>query len=385
MLLLQVAWVGARLMLGYRALELGADAAFIAVLASAFAAPALAGSVVVGRLAGRHGGGIVTLLGSSLVVVGCVVPLVAPAPWLLLAAAAIVGLGSVGVFVGQQAFVAHRTRGRSSDGEFGTLATAGSLGQLVAPPLVTGVAALAASPARPDTTAGLVVCAVAAAAAVVVAVALRIVDRAAPSPSDAGEPAQRSIGVLRTPGLWRALVVSGAMLVTMDLLYTFVPVWAAERGIDATTVGWLLAVRALVSVASRLGLGRLVARWGRKAPLVASMALGVAALAALPASDVLAAVAVMIALGVCLGVPQPLTLAWVVEITAPRDHGAALGLRMAGNRLAQTAIPLAMAGIAAPLGSSGIIWANAAVLAVATALAAASRPGGADRARVERR
>lgn len=374
MLLVQIAWVGVRLMLGYRAIELGADAAFLAVLATAFAAPALAGSVLVGRLADRVGGAWVVLVGAALMAVGSFVPLMAPEQWLLMLAAAAAGLGSVGVFVGQQAFVAHRNRGRASDDDFGNLATMGSVGQLLAPPLVTGVAAIGAAPAHPHTSLGLLVCAVAACIAIVPSIQLCRVDRALPLQHAPGAAPSGSLRLLRTPGLWRVIAVSGAMLVTMDLLYTFIPLWAAERGIDATVVGWLLALRALVSVVSRLGLGRLVARFGRKAPLVLSMGCGVIALAVLPFSGVAAAVAVMIGLGVCLGLPQPLTLAWIVEIVAARDHGAALGLRMAGNRLAQTVVPLGMTAVAAPLGVAGVIWANAAILAVATGLAATSRP-----------
>lgn len=376
MLLVQIAWVGGRIMIGYRAIELGADAAFVAVLASAFAAPALIGSVVVGRVADRWGGALTSLLGSVIMAVGCAIPLIAEQPALVLLGAAAAGLGSVGVFVGQQAFVASRTVGRSSDGEFGNLATLGSVGQLIAPPAVTGVATLAGSAAQPHTGLGLLVCAIAALVAIAPSVPLCRVDRAAPNQNTDAELPSGILGVLRTHGMWRAIVVSGAMLVTMDLLYTFIPLWAAERGIDAAVVGWLLALRALVSVVSRLGLGMLVARFGRKAPLVLSMACGAVALAALPFSGAIAAVAVMIGLGVGLGMPQPLTLAWIVEIVARRDQGAALGLRMAGNRLAQTVIPLGLTAVAAPLGVAGVIGANALILAVATALAAVSRPGG---------
>ena len=54
--------------------------------------------------------------------------------------------------------------------------------------------------------------------------------------------------------MWRSLTVSGAVLVTVDLMYAFVPVWATEQGISATVVGLLLALRAAVSVVSRFGL-----------------------------------------------------------------------------------------------------------------------------------
>ena len=47
-------------------------------------------------------------------------------------------------------------------------------------------------------------------------------------------------------------------------MYAFVPVWATEQNISATAVGLLLALRAAVSVLRRLGLMRLIARFGRK-------------------------------------------------------------------------------------------------------------------------
>lgn len=376
MFVIQVSWVGSRIMLGYRAVELDANAAFIALLASSFAAPALLASVVVGRLTDRYGGGVVSVIGSIFVAIGCLLPLLVSNLSVLLPAAAVIGLGSVGIFVGQQTFVAHRTLGRDSDGDFGNLATAASLGQLLAPPAVTWLAVLVATPSSPDTSLGLLVSAVAGAATLVPSLRLWQVDRALPVRAAQDGSTSSMISVMRTPALWRAIVVSGAILVTMDLLYTFIPLWAAERGISATVVGLLLAVRALVSVASRVGLARIVGKFGRKPPLVVAMGCGVIALVALPFSGTAAAFAAMVGLGISLGLPQPLTMAWIVEIVPIRDHGAALGLRMAGNRLAQTVIPIAMVAVAGPLGAAGVILANGVLLAIATVLAGVSDPGG---------
>jgi len=47
--------------------------------------------------------------------------------------------------------------------------------------------------------------------------------------------------------MWRSLTVSGVVLVSLDLMYAFVPVWAIERDISATAVGVLLALRAAVT------------------------------------------------------------------------------------------------------------------------------------------
>ncbi|MET1052686.1 MAG: MFS transporter [Mycetocola sp.] len=379
-MLVQAAWIGVRLMIGYRAIDSGADAAFLGLLAGTLAAPALVAALPIGRLSDRTGGSVLTAFGIVVMAAGTLVLVWVPGLWILLVSSAVVGLGNVLLMVGQQTFVAHRTRGVASDSGFGTLSAAASIGQLVGPPLVTVIATVAwfgsaeTTGDVPDTTAGLL----AAAGCIVLAapcyVFLRRADLAHPATSNRSVPAASTRSVLGTPGLWRALVVSGFILVTMDLVYAFVPVWATEKDIDVVVVGWLLALRALVSVASRLGLTRLVVRHGRKTLLIVAMAIGIASLIALPFSNETGAIAVMIGLGICLGLPQPLTLAWVVGITRSRDHGAALGLRMSANRLAQVSIPIAVALVAAPLGVAGIFWANALLLTGSAVLVSRSDP-----------
>ena len=83
----------------------------------------------------------------------------------------------------------------------------------------------------------------------------------------------------------------------------------------------------------------------------------------------------MIGLGLGLGIPQPLTMAWVISLTDPSRQGAALGLRMTVNRLAQIALPITIGSFAAPLGILGIFWANAVLLAGAIIVVAGSETG----------
>ena len=97
-------------------------------------------------------------------------------------------------------------------------------------------------------------------------------------------------------------------------------------------------------------------------------------LVALPFVDAWGAIGVMIGLGICLGLPQPLTMAWVINLTRRRDHGAALGLRMTANRFAQVTVPVVVGVAAAPLGVAGIFWANAVLLFVSSVLVVYSDP-----------
>lgn len=365
----QAAWVGVRLMMGYRAIEIGGGPVLLGVLAAAFAIPALVSAVPVGRLTDRVGGMIVVLAGLGLVLTGTVTAALVSLPGALLGAAVVIGAGHLAVMVGQQTFVANVSLGGSSDAAFGTLTAAASVGQLVGPPVVTVAATLASAPgtaSAPDTTVGLLVSAVFVIAAVPCCLLLRRVDRGLVRVERAvGTPQSSARQLLAIPGMWRSLVVSGAVLVTVDLMYAFVPVWAVEKQVEPTVVGLLLALRAAVSVVSRLGLARLVGRLGRARLIVLSIAAAVAGLIALPFVGPGGAVLVMFGLGLGLGFPQPLTMAWVAALTPPAAHGTALGMRLTANRLAQVSLPLAVGLVLGPFGVIGIFWANAVVLLAA--------------------
>lgn len=368
----QASWVGVRLMVGYRALELGGDPLLLAALAASFAVPTIVAALPAGRICDRFGGSTVAFAGLLIASIGAIVVLTLPSTVLLLFAATLtIGLGHLCVMIGQQTFVAHASRGGSMDSGFGTLSAAASIGQLIGPPAVTVAATLAARD-QPDTTAGFAVCLAFTVLATPLILFLRRGDTHRQTTASKAPRAPLS-AVMKAPELWRALAVSGAVLVTVDLLYTFVPLWAVEKGIAPVTVGLLLALRAVVSVVSRLGLARIVARFGRRTLLVVAMLMGVASLVALPFANQWGAIPVMIALGIALGLPQPLTMAWTTAITPPAVHGAALGLRLTANRVLQVLIPVSVGLVAGPFGLVAIFWSNAAVLAVGVAIVATSR------------
>lgn len=364
-------------MVSYRALDEGADPLFIGMLAASFAVPALCTALPAGRLADRVGGSAVTLAGLLIAALGIAAMLLLPGNGPLLACSAAVGLGHLLAMVGQQAYVAHASTTQASDSAFGALAAAASLGQLVGPLAVTWVSSVtSAAGARPDTSAGLLLSLALSVAAMPAYLWLRAADRVlAKNRLPNGHAAGDMRVMLSSRGLWRLLAVSGAVVVTVDLMYAFVPLWAIEQDISAAAVGALLALRAAVSMVSRIGLGRLTRRFGRKPLLIVSIAAAAISLIALPMVGIFGAALAMIGLGLGLGIPQPLTMSWVVALTKPSLHGAALGLRMTVNQLAQIGLPLGVGAVAAPLGMVGIFWANAALLAGAIAIVAGSEAG----------
>lgn len=368
-ILAQAAWVSVKLMIGYRAIAEGADASFLAILTAMFAAPALLAALPSGRFADRWGGGAAAAVGSVLAVAGVGLVLLLPGLGMLLIGSAVVGLGNMIAMVGQQTLVAHVSHD-DRDGAYGFLSASASAGQMAGPPLVTLVAGFSSTGSGPNTSLGLTACLIVSAVALPLSVPLARAERALSSSPAEMSKSSRGGRALLSGDVWRAMVISGVVLVSMDMLYAFLPIWALDGGVAAGTVGMLLALRAAVSLISRVGLSRIVARFGRARVIVASTALAAVAMGLLPLVGVPGATLVMVALGVGLGIPQPLTMAWAVALTEPHRHGLVLGLRLGANRLVQIVVPLAMSATVATQGAGGVFWANSGLLAGCTALAA---------------
>lgn len=311
----QSSWLGVRLMLAYQALAVTDSPVFVGVQASAFALAGFMVAFPAGRVADRLGGSIVATFGLVVCILGLAIVLTWPTIIGMLLAGFFVGLGHICPLVGQQSLVSRLAHETSPDAAFGTLTASSSLGQLIGPPLVTAAVAWAGGGgAIPNTWAGLAACVALLVIALIPNQFLTRAERA--SRTSVARTATRVPirVVISAPGMWRALTVGSAVIIAADLLSTFLPVWAVARGVAPTTVGILLALRALFTIASRFGMARLVARFGRKTLLITALALAVCSLVALPLVDVRGALIVMCLVGSGLGLPQPLTLAWVTKL-----------------------------------------------------------------------
>lgn len=361
----QAAWQGIRLMLAYQALAETGSPTFVGLVVALIAFAGLVVSVPSGRLIDRFGGARIAALGIAVSLLGVIAGLIWHDIVGILITSTLVGAGCSQIVVAQQSIVARLTSGSEADAAFGRLTAAVSIGQLIGPPIVTIAASVVAvSPTQPNTWAGSAAAGVLFLVIVPAFLVLRRAELAAHTPVRRTDTKPASVRtVLRNPGILRAIIVGTAVIVTVDLLTSFVPVWAVEQGITADVVGWLLALRAFFTIAGRIGSARLVARFGRKALLLAMLSLGVVALVLLPFSGVWAALPIMVALGLGLGMPQPLTLVWMSNLAPRHARGAVFGARMAVNKLAQVSIPVVVATLAGPAGVIPMLWSTAAVLA----------------------
>ncbi|SCE76070.1 Predicted arabinose efflux permease, MFS family [Micromonospora viridifaciens] len=350
----------------YRALELDVPGAWLGVLGASFAVVPLVLAVPSGHAVDRFGERRVALAGSALLVAaGLGFVLLAGSVAGLVVASMLLGTAHLCAVVAQQALVANRTPAHRYDAAFGYYTFAASLGQALGPGLIV---VFGGDRSIPDTRAIFLGATVLAVPLLIAAALLR--------PS--GHHQQRTAGpaaggmreLLRQPGLVRALTVSCVVLAAVDITLVYLPALGAERGIAAGSIGVLLGVRAVASMASRLLLGKLVAMIGRRALLIGTVALSAVGLGLLlpPLPFWVMAVVVTVA-GLGLGAGQPLTMSFLAEVAPPGLRGRAMSLRLTGNRLGQVLIPSAAGVLAAGAGAAGVLACTATGLAGAAVAA----------------
>lgn len=369
--LLQLVTMLVRPTITYRAVELGVDVKWLGAIAAAFALLPLVGAVWIGRAADEGQERAVLLLGAVLVLLSLL-----GLWWLgrsvagLLIFSMVLGLGHLASMVAQQVAVVRAAAPHEHGFAFARYGVAAAAGQAVGPVLVTllgGAGAIPHTDVLFGTGTGV--------STVLLGAALWMRIAHSSEPGAAARAPFRE--VLRVPGIGAA-VVAGLMVVTaMDLIVVYLPAWGAERGIDARVIGLLLTVRAVAAMASRLLMRPLVRALGWRGLLVASMSSAALFISVLSLDMPLwGATAAMVVTGMGLGLGMPLTTAWVTTTAPTRVRATALTLRLTGNRLGQTVIPLAVGVVASSVGVAGVFWATSGALVGAAITAARAAPGG---------
>lgn len=184
------------------------------------------------------------------------------------------------------------------------------------------------------------------------------------------------VSVLRTPGIFRYIFLSTSVLASIELLTAYLPVIGEHSGIAPTMIGIILGARGVASMLSRLALAPLARRWSSSVVLVASTA-GSAATVIVPAltqNPMILLIALTLA-GAFLGLAQPLTISEVAAALPPRSRSAGLGIRMFGNQVAQTTVPIVAGALAVAVGVGSIFVAQALWLGASSLWEWSSKPG----------
>ncbi|MFJ2772266.1 MFS transporter [Streptomyces sp. NPDC087300] len=339
----------ARPAVSYRALALGADERAIGVIAGVYALLPLFAAVPLGRRTDHGRCAPLLPVGVVLISGGCALSGTAGSLAAMAAWSGVMGLGHLCFVIGAQSIVARQSAPAEQDRDFGHFTIGASLGQLVGP--MAAGALIGADMARTSALALLVSAGVAA----VSLSSLWRIEHVRQGP--ARERAERVpvLGILRTRGVPAGIFISLAVLSATDILTAYLPVVGEHRGIAPATVGLLLSLRAAATIACRLVMTPLINLLGRAVLIVVTCVLAALLCAGIALPVPVWALGVMLVLlGFCLGVGQPLSMTTVVRAAPPAARSTALALRLTGNRLGQVAAPASagliagVAGVAAP-------------------------------------
>jgi MFS family permease len=162
--------------------------------------------------------------------------------------------------------------------------------------------------------------------------------------------------LLRINGFITVLIASVITMSAQDLIVVYLPLLGNERNIGVGDIGWMLTVRSVAAVVSRVGYSQFIALFGRVRLTFLTMALsGVAFIVmALPVSLSVLYVACAV-LGLGLGLASALSLTSVVELAPPAARATALSLRITGNRIGQASIPSLGSLVVAAAGAAGVL------------------------------
>ncbi|MGX5208732.1 MFS transporter [Streptomyces violaceus] len=349
----------ARPAVSYRALALGADERAVGVIAGVYALLPLFAAVPLGRRTDHGRCAPLLPFGVVLISGGCALSGVAGSLGTMALWSGVMGLGHLCFVIGSQSLVARQSAPHEQDRNFGHFTIGAALGQLVGP-VAAGALIGGEDMAR---TSALALIVAGGTAAVAFTSLWRIEHRrtAATSRTDKGDRVPvRSI--LRTRGVPAGILISLAVLSATDILTAYLPVVGEHRGIAPSVIGVLLSLRAAATIACRLVLTPLLRLLGRTMLLTVTCLLAALLCAgiALPV-PVWALGLLLVLLGFCLGVGQPLSMTTVVQAAPDEARSTALALRLTGNRLGQVAAPAAagliagVAGVAAPFVMLGVL------------------------------
>jgi MFS family permease len=350
---------GSKVAVSLYALELGADALAVGVLAALFSVFPLLLAVQAGRISDRFGVRMPIVAGALIMAAGLVIPLATSGIVWLFLCSSLIGLGHIFFHVSIHNLVGSLGGESARTVNFSTFALGSSIAQFIGPSAAGFTIDFAGF--RP----AFAVLAVSAALPAAVVLLYRGLIPAHVKHEDE-EQAKNAFDLLAIPALRRTLIMSGVTLTGIELFSFYLPIYGRSIGLSASAIGMVLSTYAVAGFIVRSFMHRLAQRYTEVGVLTGSLFVAALAYFAVPglADGVLLAAAAF-ALGLALGSAQPLTIILTYNQAPAGRSGEALGMRIMANKVTQIAVPLAFGGFGAALGAVPVFLATGVFLLAA--------------------
>ena len=345
--LAHLSFVGARMTTTLFGLELGASAFTVGLLMSLFAALPMVLSVATGRLIDRVGPRRPLGAAFGALVIGNALPFMVPQLWILFLSSTVLGTAFMLVHIAMNSVFGAYGGPERRAMNFSWLALGFSF-SASAGPLVAGYAIEGLGHAR----AFLILAAFPAAA-----LALLWLRRQPLPRPERGAPGKRSgvMDLMRVPGLRRTFLVSGLLAMGWDLYSFLLPLYGAQIGLAAATIGIVMSTFAAATFVVRLTMPFLIRHIKAWLLIAAALAVSGTAYLLFPfVAHVPALMALSFLLGLGLGCAQPVIMSLLYEASPPGRQGEAVGVRTLMLNASHTFIPLATGALSAALGMAPV-------------------------------
>jgi MFS family permease len=193
-------------------------------------------------------------------------------------------------------------------------------------------------------------------------------DRGAPASNHKGGSKKTEGSVwrmLRQKDLRNAVIVSGLMLSNREIFSAYFPLLGEKMGLTPTAIGLLLSVMGAAMLVIRVCQSYMVKTFGRGNVLTWALYISGIVYAMtpfLPSTGLLLILVVI--LGAGLGVGQPLSLAYTIQVSPADRRGEVLGMRITFNRTSQFAVPMLFGGLGGVAGVTAVFWASGLLLLI---------------------
>jgi predicted MFS family arabinose efflux permease len=350
---------GSKVATSLYALELGAGAAAVGVLAALFAVFPLLLAVQAGRISDRFGVRVPIVCGALTMAAGLAVAFFTTQISLLFLCPALIGLGHIFFHVSIHNLVGSLGAGAARTRNFSTFALGSSLAAFIGPSLAGFAIELASF------RAAFLILAIAAVTPAFVALFYK---RLIPARvrHEEEEQAKSAFDLLAIPALRRTLIMSGVTLTGIELFSFYLPIYGRSIGLSPSVIGMVLSSYAVAGFIVRSFMHRLAARYTEVGVLTGSLFVAALTYFAVPGlGDGWLLAAAAFALGLALGSAQPLTIILTYNYAPAGRSGEALGMRIMANKVTQIAVPLAFGGFGAALGAVPVFVATGVFLLAA--------------------
>jgi predicted MFS family arabinose efflux permease len=180
-----------------------------------------------------------------------------------------------------------------------------------------------------------------------------------------GNAQRRMADLVRVPDLRRVFLASAVVMTGLDLFQLYMPLYGHKIGLSASAIGLVLGAFAAAGFVTRAVMPFIVARLGEEKALIGSIAVAAATFLVIPfIENGYALAAISFALGIGMGLGQPLSVILAYNYSPPGRAGETIGLRIAINNSMHVVVPTAFGGIGSLVGIGPVFWLSSVVLGV---------------------